>query len=59
MTKILCQKDIDDFFKKHGSNGFPKEYVANGKCHIGGKKDCRFHQIKDGKENCKRGWCSC
>ena len=55
----LCQKDIDEFYKLNGTAKFPKEHVANGKCCIGGKKDCVFHQIKDGKENCKRGWCAC
>ena len=56
-TLNAAAQEINNFYKEHGKTKFPIEFKANGKCHIGNKKDCRYHDIKNGKEICKRGWC--
>jgi hypothetical protein len=49
------QKLINKFYK-HKNKHKP---VLNGKCSIGRIKNCQFYEIKDGVEDCKRGWCLC
>ena len=50
----MDNKQIDNFFKEHGTTKFPKPIHINGLCRTGGKKNCPFYS-KEGK--CMRGWC--